>query len=458
MLAAYAGGGAWVGCLTGFLPQQSLWANVAPTWNDTSYRNEVMQGQVSDANSYALGGIAGHAGVFMCVRRCRWGGGAAACSSPCGLQVLSSLHVNCVTPGAGRDFARAPMLPRPCSLARAVPEAIKLLTRVMFAPDAPTDGFLNSTTVKLFTTAYNLTQSSRALGWDTNDYVMNTYRGCGNFSALTYTHTGYTGACARVRACACVCVRVRACACVCVRVRACACVCVRVCREGGGVLVSGGARAWGASCVETIVVVARGAAPLFLLCGVGQARRCATTPRDRSSPSCSQIGATRIKQVRTPNAPFRGGIVLGGLFCESGPRSVAEGHACVGMCLCVCRRPGHHPIHAAKLQQRSVVGCWVRTTVRLGGKRRSDGEPPNLPAWVAACGRAPCDRAMRTAVSRPVLCGLNNLENRGAGWMGGLRGPPHVVSQGTGAPSSGPLAAVCVHDRRLFAPLRCWRQ
>ena len=33
-------------------------------------------------------------------------------------------------------------------------------------------------------------QSSRALGWDTNDYVMDTYRGCGNFSALTFTHTG----------------------------------------------------------------------------------------------------------------------------------------------------------------------------------------------------------------------------------------------------------------------------
>lgn len=43
---------------------------------------------------------------------------------------------------------------------------------------------------------YNLTQSSRALGWDTNDYTMNTYRGCGNFSALTFTHTGYTGVCA----------------------------------------------------------------------------------------------------------------------------------------------------------------------------------------------------------------------------------------------------------------------
>lgn len=66
-----------------------------------------------------------------------------------------------------------------------------LLQRLMFA--APDDTFLNSTTVKTFTTVYNLTQSSRALGWDTNSYTMNTYRGCGNFSQLTYTHLGYTG-------------------------------------------------------------------------------------------------------------------------------------------------------------------------------------------------------------------------------------------------------------------------
>ena len=68
-----------------------------------------------------------------------------------------------------------------------------LLKRLMFAPDHPSDGFVNSTTVKYFTKAENLTQSSRALGWDTNDYTMNTYRGCANMSALTYTHTGYTG-------------------------------------------------------------------------------------------------------------------------------------------------------------------------------------------------------------------------------------------------------------------------
>jgi hypothetical protein len=81
---------------------------------------------------------------------------------------------------------------------RSVPEALILLKRLMFAPENPTDGFVNKTTVKYFTTAYNLTQSSRALGWDTNDYTMNTYRGCANMSALTFTHTGYTGTTAKL--------------------------------------------------------------------------------------------------------------------------------------------------------------------------------------------------------------------------------------------------------------------
>lgn len=80
-----------------------------------------------------------------------------------------------------------------CVLLRHVPDVMKLMQRLMFAPEAPSDGFLNATTVKLFTTAYNLTQSSRALGWDTNDYKMNSERGCANLSSLTYTHTGYTG-------------------------------------------------------------------------------------------------------------------------------------------------------------------------------------------------------------------------------------------------------------------------
>lgn len=125
---------------SGFLPSQSIWGMVQPTWIDDDYRHMLIEGQVSDENSYAMGGVAGHAGLFS-----------------------------------------------------NVPDVLKLLTPIMFAPEAPTNGFLNSTTVKLWTTAYNLTQSSRALGWDTNDYTMNTERGCANLSPLTFTHTGYTG-------------------------------------------------------------------------------------------------------------------------------------------------------------------------------------------------------------------------------------------------------------------------
>lgn len=124
---------------TGFLPPASDYSKIAPTWMDPDYRHEVVQGQVSDENSYALGGVAGHAGVFS-----------------------------------------------------SVPEMLKLMKRLMFAPENPTDNFLNATTVKTFTTVYNLTQSSRALGWDTNA-APNTYRGCDKLSPLTYTHTGYTG-------------------------------------------------------------------------------------------------------------------------------------------------------------------------------------------------------------------------------------------------------------------------
>ena len=45
---------------------------------------------------------------------------------------------------------------------------------LLAAPSGNTK-YLNATTVKKFTTAYNLTQSSRALGWDTNNYKANTY-------------------------------------------------------------------------------------------------------------------------------------------------------------------------------------------------------------------------------------------------------------------------------------------
>jgi hypothetical protein len=73
------------------------------------------------------------------------------------------------------------------------------------------NSWINSTTLNTFTTIYNVSQSSRyeldfvcvdilsnpttrsALGWDTNNYAIRDYPGCGNFSENTYCHTGYTG-------------------------------------------------------------------------------------------------------------------------------------------------------------------------------------------------------------------------------------------------------------------------
>jgi len=124
---------------SGFLPNKTNWFKIPPTWNDTYYRHEIIQGYVSDENAYALGGISGHAGFFS---------------------TTGDLH--------------------------------KFLHLLMFAPESSTN-FVNKKTVQYFIKEYNHTQSSRALGWDTNDYTMNIYRGCGNLSATTYTHLGFSG-------------------------------------------------------------------------------------------------------------------------------------------------------------------------------------------------------------------------------------------------------------------------
>ena len=84
-----------------------------------SYTHKRPQGQVSDGNAYAMGGIAGHAGVF-------------STASDIG------------------SFAK------------------NILSSVLSVDNSGELPLLNTTTLKLFTTQYNSTQSSRALGWDTN--------------------------------------------------------------------------------------------------------------------------------------------------------------------------------------------------------------------------------------------------------------------------------------------------
>lgn len=132
-----------------------------PTMNDThgndnSYTGKRLQGQVGDGNCYAMGGIAGHAGVFS-----------------------TAVDV-------GRFLSR---------MLRTLAEATDATAS---GTEATSDFFINATTIKLFTTINNVTQSSRALGWDTNTPLVKTYgydNSCGTMSDTSFMHIGYTGTC-----------------------------------------------------------------------------------------------------------------------------------------------------------------------------------------------------------------------------------------------------------------------
>jgi beta-glucosidase-like glycosyl hydrolase/CubicO group peptidase (beta-lactamase class C family) len=47
-----------------FNPPKKLVSRIAPTENDTTFRKRILQGEVDDSNAYAMGGVAGHAGLF----------------------------------------------------------------------------------------------------------------------------------------------------------------------------------------------------------------------------------------------------------------------------------------------------------------------------------------------------------------------------------------------------------
>jgi CubicO group peptidase (beta-lactamase class C family) len=118
-----------------FNPPREWRERTAPTELDL-WRGRLLQGEVHDENTWALGGAAGHAGLF----------GTAAASGTFARLLLRGLK-------GGRSIAR------PETLAR-------------------------------FTTTSNVPGSSRALGWDT----MLTSSSCGNrLSGRAIGHTGFTG-------------------------------------------------------------------------------------------------------------------------------------------------------------------------------------------------------------------------------------------------------------------------
>jgi len=139
---------------TGFLPDPALLERVAPTEVDTLWRGMHVHGIVHDENADAIGGVAGHAGLFSTARD---------------LAVFADMMLS---GGAVPPCAPAYRSGVPCSEPRA--DSVRVL---------------RPGTIERYTDRFDAT-SSRALGWDTpsgrssaGDYL----------SAGSFGHTGYTG-------------------------------------------------------------------------------------------------------------------------------------------------------------------------------------------------------------------------------------------------------------------------
>jgi len=146
-----------------FLPDPSRWPNTAPTLNDSEYTMVMpLQGQVGDGDCYAMGGIAGHAGLFSDL----------ADVSRIAMSWLSSVNNN----QEADDYTRGQQSSR-----------------------VNIPAIINATTANVFSQISNAQLSSRALGWDTNLQSVNDYGFdgvCGEFlSNRTFLHIGYTGTC-----------------------------------------------------------------------------------------------------------------------------------------------------------------------------------------------------------------------------------------------------------------------
>jgi CubicO group peptidase (beta-lactamase class C family) len=117
-----------------FIQQPSVIMGVSPTAMDIAYRGRVVQGEVNDENASAMGGVAGHAGLF---------GDAASVAR----------FAECMLRGGSPVF--------------------------------------RAETVRLFTTREERPEgSSRALGWDTPSEPSQSGT---RFSGRSFGHLGYTG-------------------------------------------------------------------------------------------------------------------------------------------------------------------------------------------------------------------------------------------------------------------------
>jgi beta-glucosidase-like glycosyl hydrolase/CubicO group peptidase (beta-lactamase class C family) len=119
-------------------PPKATRPNVAPTENDITYRNRLLQGEVHDENAFAMGGVSGNAGLFSSVKDA---------------SIFSQMLLN----GGIYDYKR----------------------------------ILNRSTIQQFTTRVEIGDSARTVGWDVPTPPNSS--GGHLLSPSAFGHTGYTG-------------------------------------------------------------------------------------------------------------------------------------------------------------------------------------------------------------------------------------------------------------------------
>ncbi len=120
-----------------FNPARGLRARIAPTQKDKAYRKRLLHGEVDDENAWAMGGVAGHAGLF---------------STAGDIAIFAQMLLN------GGIYAHRRLLAR--------------------------------ATIEQFTARQTIGDSARALGWDV---PMQPSSSGAHFSAASYGHLGFTG-------------------------------------------------------------------------------------------------------------------------------------------------------------------------------------------------------------------------------------------------------------------------
>jgi len=156
---------------TRFRPADDLKDRIAPTEVDTLFRNTHVHGVVHDENAYAIGGVAGHAGLF---------------STAADLAVLAQTLLDggrvagCDREHSDDDGADSD---------GPVPEDADASKSICAAGVAGSVRLVSEETVDAFTRRFD-SRASRALGWDTpsgqssaGDY----------FTPSAFGHTGFTG-------------------------------------------------------------------------------------------------------------------------------------------------------------------------------------------------------------------------------------------------------------------------